>query len=36
MLSTTDDEGESCYQSLEDDALIEAVYDAYLKQTGGA
>ena len=36
MLSTTDDEGESCYQSLEDEALIEAVYEAYLKQTGGA
>ena len=36
MLSTTDDEGESCYQSLEDEALIEAVYDAYLKQSGGA
>ena len=36
MLSTEDEQGESCYQSLEDDALIEAVYDAYLKQTGGA
>lgn len=36
MLSTTDDEGESCYQSLEDEALIEAVYDAYLKQSSGA
>ena len=36
MLSTTDSEGESCYQSLEDEALIEAVYEAYLKQTGGA
>ena len=35
-LSTTDSEGESCYQSLEDEALIEAVYEAYLKQTGGA
>lgn len=35
MLSTTDSEGESCYQSLEDEALIEAVYEAYLKQTGG-
>ena len=36
MLSTTDSEGESCYQSLEDEALIEAVSEAYLKQTGGA
>ena len=36
MLCTEDERGESCYQSLEDDALIEAVYDAYLKQTGGA
>ena len=36
MLSTEDEQGESCYQSLDDDALIEAVYDAYLKQTGGA
>ena len=36
MLSTTDSEGDSCYQSLEDEALIEAVYEAYLKQTGGA
>ena len=36
MLSTTDESSESCYQSLEDEALIEAVYDAYLKQSGGA
>lgn len=36
MLSTTDESGESCYQSLEDEALIEAVYDAYLKQSGDA
>ena len=36
MLSTTDESGESCYQSLEDESLIEAVYDAYLKQSGGA
>lgn len=33
MLLTADENGEICYQSLEDEALIEAVYDAYLKQT---
>ena len=36
MLSTTDEDGESCYQSLEDEALIEAVYDAYLRQSEDA
>lgn len=33
MLSTVDDDGETCYQSLDDEALIAAVYEAYLKQT---
>lgn len=33
MLSTTDEDGDTCYQSLEDDALIAAVYEAYLAQT---
>ena len=33
MLSTTDEDGDTCYQSLEDDALITAVYEAYLAQT---
>lgn len=33
MLCTTDEEGETCYQSLEDEALIAAVYDSYLAQT---
>lgn len=32
MLKTEDADGNPCYQSLEDEALIEAVYDAYLKQ----
>ncbi len=32
MRATADDEGNPCYQSLEDEALIAAVYDAYLKQ----
>ena len=32
MRSTTDDEGNACYQSLEDEALIAAVYEAYLAQ----
>lgn len=30
MRLTTDDEGNSCYQSLEDEALIAAVYEEYL------
>lgn len=33
MLSTTDENGESCYQSLDDETLIAAVYEAYLKQS---
>ena len=33
MLRTNDEDGEDCYQSLEDEALIEAVYSAYLEQT---
>lgn len=33
MLLTSDEDGEDCYQSLEDEALIEAVYNAYLEQT---
>ena len=33
MLLTSDENGEDCYQSLEDEALIEAVYNAYLDQT---
>lgn len=32
MRLTTDDEGNSCYQSLEDEALIAAVYEEYLAQ----
>jgi len=32
MLCATDEEGNSCYQSLEDEALIAAVYEAYLSQ----
>ncbi|MGN0772200.1 MAG: Holliday junction resolvase RuvX [Candidatus Ventricola sp.] len=32
MRCTTDDEGNACYQSLEDEALIAAVYEAYLAQ----
>ena len=32
MLKTTDDEGDECYQSLEDEALIAAVWEAYLAQ----
>lgn len=31
MLCTTDENGETCYQSLDDEALIAAVYDAYLE-----
>ena len=35
MLSTTDEDGDVCYQSLDDEALIAAVYEAYLAQTEG-
>ena len=33
MRSTTDAQGNACYQSLEDEALIAAVYEAYLAQS---
>lgn len=33
MRCTTDSEGNPCYQSLEDEALIAAVYEAYLQQS---
>ena len=33
MRSATDEEGEPCYQSLDDERLIEAVYAAYLRQS---
>jgi len=33
MRCTTDDEGNDCYQSLEDEALIAAVYERYLAQS---
>lgn len=33
MRCTTDGEGNACYQSLEDEALIAAVYEAYLAQS---
>ncbi len=33
MRLTTDEDGETCYQSLEDEALIAAVYEAYLAQS---
>lgn len=33
MRRLTDGDGELCYQSLEDEALIAAVYEAYLEQT---
>lgn len=33
MRVTADEDGNLCYQSLEDEALIEAVYDAYLRQS---
>lgn len=33
MRCTTDAEGNSCYQSLEDEALIAAVYEAYLDRS---
>ena len=32
MRCITDEQGETCYQSLEDEALIAAVYEAYLAQ----
>lgn len=32
MRAVTDDEGNACYQSLDDEALIAAVYEAYLTQ----
>lgn len=32
MRCVTDDEGNPCYQSLDDEALIAAVYEAYLQQ----
>lgn len=32
MLKTTDEDGEECYQSLDDDALIAAVWEAHLAQ----
>lgn len=35
MLSTTDEDGDVCYQSLDDEALIATVYEAYLAQTEG-
>ena len=33
MRSTTDEEGNACYQSLEDEALIAAIYEEYLAQS---
>ena len=36
MRCTTDGEGNACYQSLEDEALIAAVYEAYLAQNAEA
>lgn len=36
MRATVDDEGDACYQSLEDEALIAAVYEAYLAQNENA
>lgn len=35
LQETRDERGEVCYRSLEDEALVEAVYAAYLKQSGG-
>ena len=32
MRCTKDEDGDDCYQSLEDEALIAAVYEAYLAQ----
>ena len=34
LQETRDERGEVCYRSLEDEALVEAVYAAYLKQSG--
>jgi len=36
MRQTVDEDGESCYQSLDDEALIAAVYEAYLRQSENA
>ena len=36
MRCVTDDDGETCYQSLEDEALIAVVYEAYLAQNENA
>ena len=36
MRCTKDDDGDDCYQSLEDEALIAAVYEAYLAQNENA
>ena len=36
MQRTKDSNGEDCYLSLDDEALIEAVYEAYLQQTENA
>lgn len=36
MRCTTDADGEPCYQSLEDEALIAAVYEAYLSENENA
>ena len=33
MRKTTDDEGHLCYQSLDDEKLIERIYEAYLEQS---
>ncbi len=33
MRKTTDDEGNPCYQSLDDEKLIERIYEAYLEQS---
>lgn len=33
MRKTTDDEGSPCYQSLDDEKLIERIYEAYLEQS---
>ena len=33
MRKTTDDEGNLCYQSLDDEKLIERIYEAYLEQS---
>ena len=32
MRCATDEEGNPCYQSLEDEALIAAIYESYLQQ----